>query len=126
MHTQTFEANTQTGTPNSMVSSTDVNGAPVYSPAGDHLGNIDNLMIDKASGRVAYAVMSFGGFLGIGSAQTPLPWGKLSYDVRLDGYVTDITKDQLQGAPDVPNDWHSDRTWAANSHAYYGVAPYWM
>ena len=126
MQTQTFDAATQTATPKPMVSSSDVNGAPVYSPTGDRLGNIDHLMIDKASGRVAYAVMSFGGFLGIGADHTPLPWGKLTYDIRLDGYVTDITKDQLQAAPEVPADWHSDRNWARDAHTYYGVAPYWM
>ncbi|WP_241427623.1 PRC-barrel domain-containing protein [Fertoeibacter niger] len=126
MQTQPYAAPTQTTAPNPMVSSGDVNGARVYSPTGDHLGNVDHLMIDKQSGRVAYAVMSFGGFLGIGADHTPLPWGKLRYDVQLDGYVTDITKEQLEAAPAVPEDWQRDRTWGQTAHDHYGVAPYWM
>ncbi|MGQ0567742.1 MAG: PRC-barrel domain-containing protein [Gemmobacter sp.] len=110
----------------STVTSTDVNGTQVYSPAGEHLGAIDHLVIDKASGNIAYAVMSFGGFLGIGADHHPIPWKKLRYDTRLGGYVTDITRDQLEGAPARPDDWRDNRDWAAKNHGYYGTAPYWM
>lgn len=110
----------------STISSTDVNGTTVYSPSGEHLGHIDHLMIDKQSGNVAYAVMGFGGFLGLGEAHHPVPWRKLSYDLSLNGYVTDITKEQLEGAPARPEHWEDDRNWATSFYGYYGVAPYWI
>lgn len=108
-----------------MVSSIDVNGTDVYSPAGDHLGKVDHLMIDKTSGNIAYAVMSFGGFLGLGTSEHPVPWKKLRYDTRLGGYVTDITKDQLEAAPRSDH-WRDDRDYARRAYEYYGVAPYWV
>jgi hypothetical protein len=109
-----------------LVSSTDVNGTDVYSPAGDHLGHIDHLMIDKVSGNITYAVMHFGGFLGIGEEAHPIPWKKLRYDVAREGYVTDITKAQLEGAPDLPQDWRSSRDYERRSYDYYGIPPYWV
>ena len=112
--------------PASMVSSVDVNGTDVYSPAGDHLGHIDHLMIDKASGIIAYAVMSFGGFLGLGAGEHPLPWKKLSYETRFGGYFTDVTPDQLQGAPTRSDRWYDDPDYARDSYTYYGISPYWM
>jgi hypothetical protein len=112
--------------PSSMVSSTDVNGTAVYSPSGDHLGEIDHLMIDKQSGQIAYAVMTFGGFLGIGSDEHPLPWKKLSYDTGLAGFVTDVTQEQLTGAPKRSEGWFDDRDYARRSYDYYGVSPYWI
>ena len=109
-----------------MVSSADVNRTDVYSPAGDHLGKISHLMIDKTSGNIAYAVMSFGGFLGMGTSEHPVPWKKLRYDTNLGGYVTDITKEQLEGAPAHEGRWADDHDYARRSYEYYGVAPYWL
>ena len=80
----------------SMVSSNDVNGTSVYGGDGNQIGHIDHLMIDKKSGNVAYAVMGFGGILGIG--EDPIPWNALRYDITRDGFVTDITESQSQGA----------------------------
>ncbi len=108
------------------ISSSDVNGTRVYSPGGEHLGHIDHLIIDKRSGVISYAVMSFGGFLGLGADHHPIPWKKLRYDTRLDGYVTDITREQLEGAPERPENWREDRDWAARNYGYYGVPPYWL
>ncbi len=108
------------------ITSKDVNGTAVFSPAGEKLGSIDHLVIDKRSGNIAYAVMGFGGFLGMGEDHHPIPWKKLRYDVNLGGYVTDITKAQLEGAPRRPADWRDNRDWAASTYGYYGVAPYWM
>lgn len=110
----------------SMVSSADVNGTSVYSPSGDHLGHIDHLMIDKVSGQIAYAVMGFGGFLGIGEGHHPVPWKKLSYDTDLGGFVTDITQEQLTGAPAWSDDWYDDRDYQRRNYDYYGVPPYWV
>jgi len=113
-------------TDSSMVSSSDVNGTAVYSPTGDHLGQIDHLMIDKNSGQIAYAVMTFGGFLGIGSEEHPLPWKKLTYSGEMGGFVTDVTQDQLVGAPERSDGWFDDRNYAQRSYDYYGVSPYWI
>lgn len=109
-----------------MVSSADVNGTEVYSPTGDHLGEIDHLVIDKKSGQIAYAVMTFGGFLGLGEGTHPVPWKKLSYDVNLGGFVTDITHEQLTGAPSLSETWFDDPTYRERSYSYYGVSPYWL
>lgn len=111
-----------------LVSSADVDGTTVYSPQGEELGHIDHLMIDKKSGNVAYAVMHFGGFLGMGEESHSIPWGKLSYDTKLNGFTTDITKEQLEGAPrsDSADDRYRDRRWEEATFSYYGVPPYWI
>src|SRR3954454_19209048 len=79
---------TMTGKP--LIESDRVEGTTVYGPEGNNIGSIKRLMIEKISGRVAYAVMSFGGFLGMGAEEHPVPWAKLNYDARLGGYRTDI------------------------------------
>lgn len=113
-------------TGSTMVSSSDVNGTEVYSPTGDHLGQLDHLMIDKVSGQIAYAVMTFGGFLGIGAGEHPVPWKKLTFDTNLGGFVTDITQEQLTGAPSWGDNWYDDRDYQRRSYDYYGVSPYWV
>jgi len=82
-----------------LISSDKVEGTAVYNTAGEHLGSIYNVMINKESGKVAYAVMSFGGILGIGSDYHPLPWNQLTYDRRQGGYVVKLTREQLERAP---------------------------
>ena len=82
-----------------LISSDDVKGTSVYDRNGNNLGTISNVMLDKRSGQVAYAVLSFGGFLGMGSSYHPLPWDQLHYDSNQGGYLVDITKEQLEGAP---------------------------
>jgi hypothetical protein len=111
---------------NPMISSQTVNGTDVYSPKGDHLGHVDELLIDKRSGKVAYAVMGFGGFLGLGEEKYPLPWGKLRYDSTREGYVTDVTKEMLEGAPERTESWQTDREWERGYYGYYGLPPYWL
>ena len=82
-----------------VISSDKVEGTSVYNANGDKLGSIDDLMIDKYSGNVRYAVMEFGGFLGMGTDRYPLPWSMLKYDVEKGGYVVPLDKDRLDGAP---------------------------
>jgi len=82
-----------------LISSEKVDGTSVYDRRGESLGSVHHLMIDKYTGQVAYAVMSFGGFLGIGESYHPLPWKMLTYDIRLGGYVVDIDRRRLEGAP---------------------------
>lgn len=109
-----------------LIASDKVIGTNVYGVGDEHVGKIERLILEKRSGRVAYAVMSFGGFLGIGHDHYPLPWQKLTYDERLEGYRTDVTKEQVEGAPRYGADDEFD--WSADSgrrvYDYYGVAPY--
>lgn len=112
--------------PDPQISSKDVNGTRVFSPDGEKLGHVEELMIDKQSGKVAYALMGFGGFLGMGEDYHPIPWSKLRYDTSLDGYVTDVTREQLEGAPRRQDDWRRNRTWEEGYFSYYGATPYWV
>lgn len=112
--------------PSALVSSTDVVGTSVYSQSGDHIGSIDSVMIDKVSGKIAYAVMAFGGVLGIGADHYPVPWGKLRYSVTEGGFVTDLTAEQLEGAPARRDNWTTDREWERDTYTYYGVPFYWV
>ena len=111
-----------------LIGSDKVEGTNVYNHAGDHLGHIDRVMIDKRSGKVSYAVMSFGGFLGIGEEHYPLPWDMLTYDVDRDGYVVDLSREKLEGAPSFGRgsdpDW-DDPTYNREVYGHYGLAyPY--
>ncbi len=92
-----------------LIASGKVAGTAVYSIGGDHIGSIVDVMLDKATGRVAYAVLTFGGFLGIGSKQFPLPWAMLSYDTSRGGYVAKIDKTQLERAPVADEGWSARR-----------------
>ncbi|MGH6783921.1 MAG: PRC-barrel domain-containing protein [Sphingomicrobium sp.] len=112
----------------SLIGSDKVEGTPVFRSNGERIGEIERVMIDKLSGKVAYAVMSFGGFMGIGEDYYPLPWSLLDYNERLDGYEVNIGEDQLKGAPKFSRheswDW-SDRGRGQTIHDYYKVPPYW-
>ena len=87
-----------------LIASDKVEGTAVYNQDGDRLGSVHNVMIDKYSGQVSYAVMSFGGFLGIGERYHPLPWKALTYDTGLGGYVVGLSREQLEGAPSYSRD----------------------
>jgi sporulation protein YlmC with PRC-barrel domain len=107
------------------ISSEDIQGTEVYGAGGKNIGEIDHLIIDKVSGRVAYAVMSFGGFVGLGHSHYPIPWGALTYDTSLGGFRTNITEQQLRDAPEFSDDSWQDRDWEARTHQYYGTPTYW-
>lgn len=107
----------------SLISSDKVEATAVYDARGNSLGSIHSVMIGKVDGRVAYAVLSFGGFLGIGTDYYPVPWKQLRYDTTLEGYVIGLTREQLQGAPSyAPSaEWYGrSQGWAADVDAYYG------
>jgi hypothetical protein len=111
-----------------LIAADKVQGTEVYSPSGEALGAIENVMIDKPSGKVVYAVMSFGGFFGIGKDRRPLPWGMLRYDTDRGGYIADIDERKLQGAPvyqDSPDFNWEDEQWGRSMHDYYQVSPTW-
>ena len=127
MQTQSFGDKSSTmSAGGGLISGRSVQGTRVYSPAGDELGHIDDVMIDASSGKTVYGVLEFGGFLGIGSDHHAIPFGKLRYDTAREGYVTDLTKEQLEKAPRQDETWREDRDWQKRSHEYYGVAPYWL
>ncbi len=105
-----------------MIAASRVNGTKVYNAAGNSLGSIYDLMLDKQSGHVNYAVMSFGGFLGIGEKYHPVPWSELTYSTAYDGYVVNLDKRILENAPsfgmaDIP-DWSSP-SYRTNIDDYY-------
>ena len=125
---QTGSENLRTRETGSLIGSDKVEGTDVYNSAGDRVGTIERVMLDKFSGRVAYAVMSFGGFLGLGSDYYPLPWSLLTYNERLGGYEVNVTEDQLRRAPK----FRKEEPWAYGSrdreselYSYYNVTPYW-
>ena len=106
-----------------VISSDRVEGTSVYNSAGDKLGSIDDLMIDKRSGQVRYAVMEFGGFLGMGTDRYPLPWNMLKYDLDRGGYVVPLDKDTLDGAPRYEENRRPDYDdeYGRTVYDYYGV-----
>ena len=117
MQTETYE----TG---NLIGSDRVEGTNVYGANREKIGSIDRLMIEKKSGKVSYAVLSFGGFLGIGDDHYPLPWGALEYDTSLGGYRTNITEQQIRGAPKYAarDDWNwGDTTRNRTVNDYYDI-----
>lgn len=107
-----------------LIASDKVEGTAVYNRQGEKLGTVENFMLEKRSGKAQYAVLEFGGFLGIGSDHYPIPWEKLTYDTDKGGYVVDIDKDQLEDAPryganDVPE--YND-AYGRTVYGYYGLS----
>ena len=102
-----------------LIAASKVNSTAVYDRQGNRLGSVEDIMIDKTAGQVDYAILSFGGFLGIGSDYYPLPWRQLNYDTSLGGFRVDLTKERLEGAPRYTrdsswSDWNSVDTYYGN------------
>lgn len=112
-----------------LIASDKVEGTPVRRSNGDKIGTIERVMIDKISGKVAYAVLTFGGFLGIGDDYRALPWSVLDYNTDLEAYELNLSDDQLRGAPTTDRSFYdrgtTDRAWEQRLHDYYRAAPYW-
>ena len=107
-----------------LIGSDKVEGTSVYGTDCNKIGSIERVMIDKVSGRVSYAVLGFGGILGVGNDHFPLPWQSLKYDTALGGYVTGITANELRDAPRYgeADEWNwSDAAQVRALNAYYGV-----
>ena len=106
-----------------LIGSDKVEGTRVKRANGEHLGEIRRVMIEKATGKVAYVVMSFGGFFGIGEAFYPVPWDKLTYNPALDAYELDVSDDQLNDAPQFTDETAYDwsRAEGRRVNDFYGV-----
>jgi sporulation protein YlmC with PRC-barrel domain len=103
-------------------------GTKVINTAHEDLGNIDDLAIDASSGRVAYAILSFGGWLGMGNKYFAIPWEALSFNPSEKAIVLSVEKERLKNAPGFDKDsWPdmSDRAWGSQLYSYYGYRPYW-
>lgn len=108
-----------------------VSGVDVYNQAGEKIGKIEDIALDKRSGQVAYAILSFGGLLGMGEKHQPLPWSALNYDTERGGYVVDVNKELLELAPKLEvsdlSGWDDTDSRDAffGYYAAYGARPYW-
>jgi hypothetical protein len=115
--------NDPSDTRGTLIAASQVNGTSVYNRQGESLGSVYDVMIDKMSGEAEYAIMSFGGFLGMGESYHPLPWKALTYDLGQGGYVVNLSKQQLQGAPyykaSATNTWE-DPGYGRRVDEYYG------
>ena len=111
----------------SLIGSDKVEGTAVYGADEKKIGSLERVMIDKLSGKVAYAVVSFGGFMGMGEDYYPLPWSMLNYDTKLGGYRVALTRDRLDNAPKYSKstDWNWSRENDRRVYDFYNVSPYW-
>ena len=111
-----------------LISSDKVSGSKVESVSGDNLGHIEEIMIDKLSGRVGYAVLNYGSFLGMGGKLFAIPWDILKYDTRRDAYVIGIPAERLKNAPSFDaSSWPdmSSSAYGKELHNYYGSSADW-
>lgn len=111
-----------------ILSSSTIAGDEVVNRQGENLGEIKDLMIDTDTGRVAYAVLEFGGFLGMGSKLFAVPITAMQVDTESHNFIFDQSKEALKNAPGFDKDhWpdFTDREWGTSVHAHYGVRPYW-
>jgi len=106
-------------------------GSKVLNPAREQLGNLKELVIDLEDGRIAYAVLSFGGFMGMGDKLFAIPWEALELNVKDQTFILDVEKDVLKEAPGFdkdhwPNNAQYEAGWLLDIYEYYGYSPYWM
>jgi len=111
-----------------LISASKVQGTTVYNPDGDDIGTVSDVMLEKVGGKVSYAIMSIGGFLGMGADYHPIPWNRLTYDTNLGGYVLKESVERLKAAPTMSRDYATDpgwdernAGWARRVDEYYGV-----
>ena len=110
-----------------LIASSRVEGVTILNRDGQKLGRIDDIMIDKASGNAAYALMSFDGFLGVGERFYPVPWSLLTYDTEKDAYVVPLTRADIEKGRSVADREIADEIqWREAVHDYYRAAPYWL
>jgi sporulation protein YlmC with PRC-barrel domain len=111
-----------------VLSASTLAGDKVRNAAGEDLGKIEELMVDVPSGRVAYAVLSFGGFLGVGNKLFAVPWDALALDQENHEFILNVAKNTLENAPGFDKDnWPdmANASWGAKIYSFYGKTPYW-
>jgi sporulation protein YlmC with PRC-barrel domain len=128
--TYTGDADTYTRKRNyrRVMSGSTLTGDNVVNAAGEDLGKIQDIMLDTPTGRVAYAVLSFGGFLGMGDKLFAIPWDQLSLDEENKRFVLNVNRAKLENAPGFDKDnWPdmADPSWGSRIYSYYGSHPYW-
>jgi sporulation protein YlmC with PRC-barrel domain len=106
-----------------LIAADKVEGTTVYNSAGEKLGSVEDIMLDKMSGKACYAVLSFGGFLGMGTKQYPLPWEKLTYDTNMGGFIVNIDKATLEIAPAYTEGGMRESDWRAVDTHYSTRSP---
>lgn len=120
-----FERGTSTELPGPLVlSASTLNGDEVYNAKGEKLGSVKEIMLDVRNGKVCYAVISFGGFLGMGEKLFAVPWSSMVVDTEEQRFVFDVDPERLKSAPGFDKDnWPNmaDPTWAKTIHTYYGI-----
>ena len=113
-----------------VVSASKIIGEPVINRQNENLGKIRELVLDAQTGRLAYAVLSFGGFMGMGNKLFAVPWGSLQFAANENKLVLNVDKERLRTAPgfDENDKWpdFADRTWGAGIHEHYGATPFWL
>jgi len=103
-------------------------GTNVKDRQGQKIGQVEDIVLDKQSNNIMFAVVSFGGFLGMGEKYHPLPWASLDYDENENGYVVDVTEEQLRAAPAASIDEltrDDGNVYRTRTFDYYKVEPYW-
>lgn len=110
-----------------VMSADTLSGNDVYNRDGEDLGGIKDIMLDMSNGKIGYAVLSFGAFLGVGEKLFAVPWNALTLDTENKRFVLDVDKDRLKHAPGFDKShWPdmADQSWAKEIHTYYGTIPY--
>lgn len=113
--------------PEVMAAST-LDGTKVVTADGEHVGKISDIMLDVRDGRIAYAVLSEGGFLGMGTTLHAIPWSALTLNVDEKVFLVNLMADEIKNAPGFDKDhWPSmaDPQWGSSVHQYYRQQPYW-
>jgi sporulation protein YlmC with PRC-barrel domain len=114
-----------------VLAATTMIGSKVLNPAGEELGTLKDLVIDLDDERIAYAVLSFGGFMGMGDKLFAIPWEALVLNAKDRAFILDVEKDVLKEAPGFdkdhwPNNAQYEAGWLLDIYEYYGYSPYWM
>ena len=111
-----------------LISAQSISGAPVFNLDGERLGLLEDVMIHRLSGRMAYAVMNFEEALGTYGKTHPLPWSILKFDSERNGYVVPLSRAQLEDAPAMTPEQYGadDASWGERVHAHFQVTPAWM
>jgi len=128
MASRDVEGRMETDETSNLISASKVQGTTVYNADGDDIGSIYDVMLEKVGGKVSYAVMSIGGFLGMGADYHPIPWNRLSYDTNLGGYVLKEPVERLKAAPTMSRNFATDPDWEQQNAGwtrrvdeYYGM-----